>query len=258
MLGIKGVLEARTPLDPGAGALPCLLSLVSAMNLLFISFRFLKKPIPGRLVGSTLFMSGTVLLVLLLVALHLRRGMSAVRLRLISVSLQACAVPLICTVWLRVGSCGVILGTAGSRAFSAALLTRASPRRGAVVGAPSIWPEVWCRNAGRKRVNGLQLEVAARAVLLVLRLVVQVVDGRRRCVHRIGVSLMPLEYGCVLDEDDASAEVTPTAFEWARELAAPAWVVLLLFADALAFMPVEVVLEMASTLPTPVVATLLT
>jgi len=100
--------------------------------------------------------------------------------------------------------------------------------------------------------------VAARAVSLVLRLVVQVVDGRRRCVHRIGVSLMPLVYGCVLDAEDASAEVTPTAFEWARELAAPAWVVLLLFADALAFMPVEVVLEMAPTLPTPVVATLLT
>jgi hypothetical protein len=39
-------------------------------------------------------------------------------------------------------------------------------------------------------------------------------------------------------------------------LAAPAWLVLLLSAAALAFMPVDVVLLMASTLPTPVLAVL--
>lgn len=41
-------------------------------------------------------------------------------------------------------------------------------------------------------------------------------------------------------------------------MAAPDWLVLSLLAVATAFIPVEVVLEMASVLPTPVVATLLT
>jgi hypothetical protein len=116
-------------------------------------------------------------------------------------------------------------------------------------------------NAGTKRekgLNPLQLDVPARAVLLLLRLVVQVVDGRLRCVQRMGVSRIPLTKGRELAVECDSADVTPTAFECDRELAAPAWLVLVLSALAFAFMPVDVVLETASTFPTPVLAVLLT
>jgi hypothetical protein len=59
----------------------------------------------------------------------------------------------------------------------------------------------------------LLLGVPALLVLLLLLLVVQVVDGRRRCVHKMGVSRMPLTKGRELEVEEASAEVTPTAFE---------------------------------------------
>lgn len=74
----------------------------------------------------------------------------------------------------------------------------------------------------------------------------------------MGASRIPLTKGRELAVECDSADVTPTAFECERELAAPAWLVLVLSALALAFMPVDVVLEIASTLPTPVLAMLLT
>ena len=56
-----------------------------------------------------------------------------------------------------------------------------------------------CKKAGTKRDSDPQalglLAAATRAVLLLLLLVVQVVEGRLRCVHRIGVSRMPLTKG---------------------------------------------------------------
>ena len=72
------------------------------MNFVFMSCRFLKNPMPGRPLGSTLV--GRVMFVPLLVALHSRRGMSAVLLALMVVSLQASAVLLITIDWLNVGS----------------------------------------------------------------------------------------------------------------------------------------------------------
>jgi hypothetical protein len=92
---------------------------------------------------------------------------------------------------------------------------------------------VCCKKAGTYFEKGLRLQTLldpARVVLLLLLLVVHVVDALRRCVQRSGVSRMPLTNGCELAVDAESADVTPTAFECERELAAPAWLVLMLSA----------------------------
>jgi hypothetical protein len=93
-------------------------------------------------------------------------------------------------------------------------------------------------------------------VSLLLVAWLHVVDCRRRCVHRTGVSRKPEEWGLLLAVDDDLAEVTPKARANALAIAAPAWLVALLLAVLSAFMPVDVVLEMLATLPTPVWASL--
>lgn len=219
------------------------------MKSSFIFFKLSKNLRPGRLAVCC------CCCVALAVALQVSRSWSAVLFALISVSLHGGAASTT-TVWLRVGSCGIIFGTDGRSAFKPTLLIKASPSSGIVrSGPPDAGLTMNAGRGGKKFGNGPFLSPPLK-VLLRLLLLLNVVDGSLSCVRSTGVILMPLRLGFDVEFELATAEVTPNDREIDIELAAPASLAAVLLALESALTPLDVVLLMLAEFPTPLKASL--